>query len=63
VRQLGLYSPAVGLSPCGSCAPSLMAGAPPLRDIAEVLNARGITTARGGRWHATSVKNVLERLN
>jgi DNA invertase Pin-like site-specific DNA recombinase len=39
------------------------AGATSLRDIAEVLNARGIATARGGRWHATSVKNVLDRLN
>jgi DNA invertase Pin-like site-specific DNA recombinase len=39
------------------------AGATSLRDIAEVLNARGIATARGGRWHATSVKNVLERLS
>jgi DNA invertase Pin-like site-specific DNA recombinase len=37
------------------------AGATSLRDIAEVLNARGIATARGGRWHATSVKNVLDR--
>jgi Recombinase len=38
------------------------AGATSLRDIAKVLNARGMATARGGRWHATSVKNVLERL-
>lgn len=37
------------------------AGATTLRSIAEVLNARGIHTARGGRWHATSVKNVMER--
>jgi DNA invertase Pin-like site-specific DNA recombinase len=37
------------------------AGARTLREIAEVLNARGIATARGGQWHATSVKNVLER--
>jgi DNA invertase Pin-like site-specific DNA recombinase len=37
------------------------AGATTLRAIADVLNARGIRTARGGRWHATSVKNVLER--
>jgi DNA invertase Pin-like site-specific DNA recombinase len=37
------------------------AGASTLRDIAEALNARGITTARGGRWHATTVKNMLER--
>jgi DNA invertase Pin-like site-specific DNA recombinase len=39
------------------------AGATSPRDIAEVLNARGIATARGGRWHATSVKNALDRLN
>jgi DNA invertase Pin-like site-specific DNA recombinase len=37
------------------------AGATTLRDIAEVLNARGIATARGGQWYATSVKNLLER--
>jgi DNA invertase Pin-like site-specific DNA recombinase len=37
------------------------AGATTLRAIAEVLNARGIATARGGQWHATSVKNVLGR--
>jgi Recombinase len=39
------------------------AGATSLRDIAEVLNARGIATARGGRWHATSVKNELDGMN
>lgn len=38
------------------------AGATTLRQVAEALNARGIATARGGRWHATSVKNVLERV-
>jgi DNA invertase Pin-like site-specific DNA recombinase len=37
------------------------AGASTLRDIADALNARGIATARGGRWYATSVKNVLDR--
>jgi DNA invertase Pin-like site-specific DNA recombinase len=37
------------------------AGATTLREIAQALNARGIATARGGQWHATSVKNVLER--
>jgi DNA invertase Pin-like site-specific DNA recombinase len=36
-------------------------GATTLRDIAAALNARGVHTARGGQWHATSVKNVLER--
>jgi DNA invertase Pin-like site-specific DNA recombinase len=37
------------------------AGATTLRQIAEALNARGVTTARGGQWYATSVSNVLER--
>ena len=37
------------------------AGATTLRDIAEALNARGVVTARGGQWHATSVSNILER--
>jgi DNA invertase Pin-like site-specific DNA recombinase len=36
-------------------------GATSLRNIADALNARGISTARGGRWHATTVKNMLER--
>ena len=29
--------------------------------IAEALNARGIATARGGRWHAQTVANVRAR--
>jgi DNA invertase Pin-like site-specific DNA recombinase len=37
------------------------AGARTLRGIAEVLNARGIATARGGLWCAQSVANILER--
>jgi recombinase-like protein len=37
------------------------AGATTLRQIAEALNARGVTTPRGGAWHAMSVKNVLDR--
>jgi DNA invertase Pin-like site-specific DNA recombinase len=36
-------------------------GATTLRDIAAALNARGVQTPRGGAWHATSVKNVLDR--
>jgi DNA invertase Pin-like site-specific DNA recombinase len=36
-------------------------GATTLREIAQALNARGVQTARGGQWHATSVKNVLDR--
>ena len=37
------------------------AGATTLRQIAEALNARGVTTARGGQWYATSVSNMLNR--
>jgi DNA invertase Pin-like site-specific DNA recombinase len=37
------------------------AGATTLREVADVLNARGVHTARGGKWFATSVKNILER--
>jgi DNA invertase Pin-like site-specific DNA recombinase len=36
-------------------------GAKSLHQIAEALNARGITTPRGGQWYASSVRNVLER--
>lgn len=38
------------------------AGANTLREIAEALNARGVRTARGGTWHATTVKNVMDRM-
>jgi DNA invertase Pin-like site-specific DNA recombinase len=37
------------------------AGATTLREIADALNARGVATARGGRWHAMTVSNVLAR--
>jgi DNA invertase Pin-like site-specific DNA recombinase len=37
------------------------AGARSLRAIAEALNARGVPTARGGRWQAMTVSNVLAR--
>jgi len=37
------------------------AGAASLRQIADALNARGISTPRGGRWYASSVRNALER--
>lgn len=37
------------------------AGAETLREIAEALNDRGVLTPRGGKWHASSVKNALER--
>jgi DNA invertase Pin-like site-specific DNA recombinase len=32
-----------------------------LHQIADALNARGIATARGGRWYAKSVSNALAR--
>ncbi len=37
-------------------------GAGSLRELADALNAKGITTARGGRWRAQQVSNVLRRL-
>ena len=37
------------------------AGVTSLRGIADALNARGVRTARGGAWHASSVRNVLAR--
>lgn len=38
-------------------------GAASLPAIAKELNDRGIITARGGRWHPSSVRNLLQRLN
>jgi DNA invertase Pin-like site-specific DNA recombinase len=37
------------------------AGMTTLRDIAQVLNARGIPTARGGTWAPQTVANLLKR--
>jgi DNA invertase Pin-like site-specific DNA recombinase len=37
------------------------AGATSLHQVADALNARGITTPRGGAWYAKSVSNVLAR--
>jgi len=36
-------------------------GAITLAGIAVALNARGIRTARGGRWHVSTVQNLLAR--
>jgi DNA invertase Pin-like site-specific DNA recombinase len=36
-------------------------GAVTLRDMTEALNRRGIRSARGGKWHVSSVKNLLAR--
>ena len=39
------------------------AGQRSLGAIAEELNSRGIITRRGGRWHKSTVMNLLRRLN
>jgi DNA invertase Pin-like site-specific DNA recombinase len=36
-------------------------GVTDLRGLADLLNARGVRTARGGRWHVSNVKNVIDR--
>jgi DNA invertase Pin-like site-specific DNA recombinase len=38
-------------------------GATTLRSVADALNARGVPTRRGGRWHATSVRNAIARVH
>ena len=37
-------------------------GATSLRAMAAELNARGMLTRRGGRWHVSTVTNLLDRL-
>ena len=37
------------------------AGATTLREVCEALNERGIRSARGGKWHVSSVMNLLAR--
>lgn len=46
---------------CASHCEAQAAGAKSLRQIAGALNARGIATARGGRWEAQTVRNILRR--
>lgn len=36
-------------------------GVTDLRGIAQALNDRGVRTARGGRWHVSNVKNLIDR--
>ena len=38
-------------------------GVKSLGGLADALNARGILTARGGRWHRSSIRNLLGRLD
>ena len=37
------------------------AGTTSLEGIARAMNERGVRTARGGQWHASSVRNLLLR--
>jgi hypothetical protein len=37
-------------------------GVTDLRGIAAALNARGVRTARGGQWHVSNVKNLIDRI-
>ena len=37
-------------------------GVADLRGLALALNSRGVRTARGGRWHVSNVKNVIDRV-
>ena len=37
-------------------------GVTSLGAVAEALNERGMLTPRGGRWHKSSVRNLLDRL-
>jgi DNA invertase Pin-like site-specific DNA recombinase len=39
----------------------IAAGGASLRGVADELNARGIKTARGGLWHAATVRNLVGR--
>lgn len=41
---------------------AVVQGAKTLREIADKLNANGVPTARGGRWAAATVRNVLRRV-
>jgi DNA invertase Pin-like site-specific DNA recombinase len=36
-------------------------GVTDLRGIAQALNDRGVRTSRGGRWHVSNVKNIIDR--
>jgi DNA invertase Pin-like site-specific DNA recombinase len=52
---------AAGLAPVVAAIRS--SGAATLEAITVALNQRGIRSARGGRWHASSVANLLARAN
>ena len=39
----------------------LQAGGASLRKVADALNARGVPSPRGGKWHASSVRNAIRQ--
>src|ERR1700694_668719 len=51
---------ATNLRPLGQAIPNV--GAATLSEIASALNARGARPARGGKWHRSSVRNLLARI-
>jgi Recombinase len=59
IRTAGADTFAVTVAPV--IAEAQAAGAKSLRQIAAALNGRGIATARGGKWEATTVRNILKR--
>jgi len=42
---------------------AILSGARTTRDVAIYLNARGISSRRGGRWHPASVARIMARLS
>jgi DNA invertase Pin-like site-specific DNA recombinase len=69
VRRLGnpngaraLRGKQVGNKEAVAVADVRSSGITSVRAIADELNRRAILTARGGRWHATSIVRLLERI-
>jgi DNA invertase Pin-like site-specific DNA recombinase len=60
LRTAGADAHAAAVAPV--IAEAKAAGAKSLRQIAAALNGRGVTTARGGKWEAATVANVLRRV-
>ncbi len=59
IQKAGADAHAAAVMPAIQAAQA--AGAKTLREIAAALDGRGITTARGGKWDATTVRNILRR--
>ena len=55
LKHAGRVSPSIEVARSEGCVT--------LQSIADYLNKSGVETAKGGRWHATSVRRILERLS